>query len=118
MLTGMLQIECTSSVKPSHPSCTELLGKSLDYQKVGVRPVRYFCMHCKFQKRMQLSFKIRSHFMFLCCNFYLGGTQLHRGYCYEATMDDKPADISHLVFVIHGIGQMMETSSIVKSCNV
>ena len=56
--------------------------------------------------------------MFLCCNFYLGGTQLHRGYCYEATMDDKPADISHLVFVIHGIGQMMETSSIVKSCNV
>lgn len=29
-------------------------------------------------------------------------------------MDDKPADISHLVFVIHGIGQKMETGNIVK----
>lgn len=42
------------------------------------------------------------------------GTRLLRGYKYEAVMDDKPADISHLVFVIHGIGQKMETGNIVK----
>ena len=56
--------------------------------------------------------------LILSCPISIGGTQLHRGYCFEGTMDDKPADISHLVFVIHGIGQMMETSSIVKSCTV
>ncbi|KAL3874040.1 hypothetical protein ACJMK2_037104 [Sinanodonta woodiana] len=44
------------------------------------------------------------------------GTRLYRGYSYEAVMDDKPAEISHLVFVIHGIRQKMDSSSIVKSC--
>lgn len=50
------------------------------------------------------------------CLFYslTAGTRLLRGYKYEAVMDDKPADISHLVFVIHGIGQKMETGNIVK----
>ncbi|XP_056022566.1 phospholipase DDHD1-like isoform X2 [Ostrea edulis] len=42
------------------------------------------------------------------------GTKLLRGFKYEAVMDDKPSDISHLVFVIHGIGQKMETGNIVK----
>lgn len=31
-------------------------------------------------------------------------------------MDDKPVDITHLVFVVHGIGQKMDNSAIVKSC--
>ncbi|XP_064621214.1 phospholipase DDHD1-like isoform X2 [Lineus longissimus] len=45
-----------------------------------------------------------------------GGSKLHRGYYAEAKPDDKPPDITHLVFVIHGIGQKMETGSIIKSC--
>lgn len=44
------------------------------------------------------------------------GQKLQRGYRYEAVMDDKPPDITHLVFVVHGIGQKMETGSIIKSC--
>ncbi|XP_078000813.1 phospholipase DDHD1-like [Glandiceps talaboti] len=44
------------------------------------------------------------------------GTRLRRGYCLEAALDDKPPPISHLVFVVHGIGQKMDSSSIVKSC--
>ena len=32
--------------------------------------------------------------------FLTAGSHLHRGYCYEAVMDDKPVDITHLVFVI------------------
>ncbi|XP_063426380.1 phospholipase DDHD1-like [Mytilus trossulus] len=44
------------------------------------------------------------------------GSRLQRGYRYEAVMDDKPPDITHLVFVVHGIGQKMDTGSIVKSC--
>ncbi|XP_041353562.1 phospholipase DDHD1-like [Gigantopelta aegis] len=44
------------------------------------------------------------------------GTSLHRGYYCEAQMDDKPLDITHLVFVVHGIGQKMDTGAIVKCC--
>ncbi|CAC5358178.1 DDHD1 [Mytilus coruscus] len=44
------------------------------------------------------------------------GSRLQRGYRYEAVMDDKPPDITHLIFVVHGIGQKMDTGSIVKSC--
>ena len=47
---------------------------------------------------------------------FIAGTRLYRGYCYEATMEDKPPDISHLIFVVHGIGQKMDTGSIIKSC--
>ncbi|XP_078592111.1 phospholipase DDHD1-like isoform X2 [Branchiostoma floridae x Branchiostoma japonicum] len=42
------------------------------------------------------------------------GTKLYRGYRYEAKMDDKPSDITHLVLVIHGIGQKMDTGRIIK----
>ena len=45
-----------------------------------------------------------------------GGYRLQRGYKDDAKMDDKPPDISHLVFVVHGIGQKMETGSIIRSC--
>ncbi|KAJ8308504.1 hypothetical protein KUTeg_013378 [Tegillarca granosa] len=47
----------------------------------------------------------------------ISGSRIHRGYIHEAIMEDKPADISHLVFVIHGIGQKMETGNIVKRCH-
>ncbi|WAR19275.1 DDHD1-like protein [Mya arenaria] len=42
------------------------------------------------------------------------GSRVHRGYCLEAMMDDKPTDISHLIFVVHGIGQKMDTGHIVR----
>ena len=43
-------------------------------------------------------------------------TQLHRGYHTDASPDDKPHDITHLVFVVHGIGQLLHMSNIVRSC--
>ncbi|OPJ81383.1 hypothetical protein AV530_009846 [Patagioenas fasciata monilis] len=36
------------------------------------------------------------------------GTRLHRGYVEEATLEDKPPQISHIVFLVHGIGQKMD----------
>ena len=42
--------------------------------------------------------------------------QIHRGYHTVADPADKPPDISHLIFVVHGIGQLMHMSNIVKSC--
>ena len=51
------------------------------------------------------------------CLFSAAGTRLHRGFQSEATMDDKPPDITHLVFVIHGIGQKMETGKIIRCCS-
>lgn len=36
------------------------------------------------------------------------GTKLLRGYRELATDVDRPKDITHLVFVVHGIGQKMD----------
>lgn len=41
-------------------------------------------------------------------------TPLHRGYHTESCETDCPADITHLVFVVHGIGQLMNNS--IKEC--
>lgn len=50
------------------------------------------------------------------CNDLAVGTRLRRGYVHEAAIDDKPEDITHLVFVIHGIGQKMNQGNIIKRC--
>ncbi|XP_064599828.1 phospholipase DDHD1-like isoform X2 [Liolophura sinensis] len=72
------------------------VSKSLGFQKWALQPV---------------DSRFRSNAL------NVSGTRLQRGYCYEAIMDDKPADINHLVFVIHGIGQKMDTGSIVRCSN-
>ncbi|XP_061854912.1 phospholipase DDHD1 isoform X2 [Colius striatus] len=43
------------------------------------------------------------------------GTRLHRGYVEEATLEDKPPQTSHIVFVVHGVGQKMDQGSIIKN---
>ncbi|KAL3314271.1 Phospholipase ddhd1 [Cichlidogyrus casuarinus] len=45
------------------------------------------------------------------------GYRLVRGYNQFARIDDKPPDITHLCFVIHGIGQKLATGAIVKACS-
>lgn len=50
--------------------------------------------------------------------FQKTGYKLHRGYSIDATASDKPPDINHIVFVIHGIGQKMERGRIIKNCTV
>ncbi|XP_054386640.2 phospholipase DDHD1 isoform X4 [Pongo abelii] len=43
------------------------------------------------------------------------GTRLHRGYVEEATLEDKPSQTTHIVFVVHGIGQKMDQGRIIKN---
>ncbi|KAH0620231.1 hypothetical protein JD844_020295 [Phrynosoma platyrhinos] len=43
------------------------------------------------------------------------GTRLHRGYVEEATLEDKPSPTTHIVFVVHGIGQKMDQGRIIKN---
>ncbi|XP_063146610.1 phospholipase DDHD1 [Candoia aspera] len=43
------------------------------------------------------------------------GTRLHRGYVEEATVEDKPSPTTHIVFVVHGIGQKMDQGRIIKN---
>uniref|UniRef100_A0A8D2KH39 DDHD domain-containing protein n=1 Tax=Urocitellus parryii TaxID=9999 RepID=A0A8D2KH39_UROPR len=43
------------------------------------------------------------------------GTRLHRGYVEEATVEDKPSQTTHIVFVVHGIGQKMDQGRIIKN---
>ncbi|XP_044292136.1 phospholipase DDHD1 isoform X1 [Varanus komodoensis] len=43
------------------------------------------------------------------------GTRLHRGYVEEATLEDKPSPTTHIVFVVHGIGQKMDQGRIIRN---
>ncbi|XP_036140465.1 phospholipase DDHD1 isoform X2 [Monomorium pharaonis] len=43
------------------------------------------------------------------------GYRLKRGYKACASIDDKPRDIDHLVFVVHGIGQKRDTGKIIRN---
>ncbi|KAJ8289046.1 hypothetical protein COCON_G00017050 [Conger conger] len=43
------------------------------------------------------------------------GTRLHRGYVEEASLEDKPPQTTHIVFVVHGIGQKMDQGRIIKN---
>uniref|UniRef100_A0A3B1J484 DDHD domain containing 1 n=1 Tax=Astyanax mexicanus TaxID=7994 RepID=A0A3B1J484_ASTMX len=43
------------------------------------------------------------------------GTRLHRGYVEEASLEDKPPLTTHIVFVVHGIGQKMDKDRIIKN---
>ncbi|KAL4630375.1 phospholipase DDHD1 [Arapaima gigas] len=43
------------------------------------------------------------------------GTRLHRGFVEEASLEDKPPQTTHIVFVVHGIGQKMDQLRIIKN---
>lgn len=43
------------------------------------------------------------------------GYRLKRGYKTLANIEDKPRDIDHLVFVVHGIGQKRDTGKIIRN---
>lgn len=43
------------------------------------------------------------------------GYRLKRGYKIRASTEDKPRDIDHLVFVVHGIGQKRDTGKIIRN---
>ncbi|XP_071637489.1 phospholipase DDHD1 isoform X2 [Temnothorax longispinosus] len=43
------------------------------------------------------------------------GYRLKRGHKTRTSMEDKPRDIDHLVFVVHGIGQKRDTGKIIRN---
>ncbi|XP_061900451.1 phospholipase DDHD1-like [Entelurus aequoreus] len=46
------------------------------------------------------------------------GTRLHRGYVEEAAPEDTPPETTHLVFVVHGIGQKMDQGRIIRNTSM
>uniref|UniRef100_A0A672FK86 DDHD domain containing 1b n=1 Tax=Salarias fasciatus TaxID=181472 RepID=A0A672FK86_SALFA len=46
------------------------------------------------------------------------GTRLHRGYVEEAAPEDTPPDTTHIVFVVHGIGQKMDQGRIIRNTSM
>lgn len=61
----------------------------------------------------------------IICNFYINecfkitatGYRLRRGYKNAASLSEKPPDITHVVFVIHGIGQKIDRERIIRNTN-
>lgn len=47
--------------------------------------------------------------------FIATGYQLRRGYKIAAVKEDKPHDIDHIIFVVHGIGQKGDTGKIIRN---
>ena len=47
--------------------------------------------------------------------FIATGYQLRRGYKNAAVKEDKPHDIDHIIFVVHGIGQKGDTGKIIRN---
>ncbi|CAL8099836.1 unnamed protein product [Orchesella dallaii] len=45
------------------------------------------------------------------------GHRICRGYYKPASIVDRPSEIGHIVFVIHGIGHKMDTGRIVRNCS-
>ena len=43
------------------------------------------------------------------------GTRLHRGYVEDASPEDRFPQTTHVVFVVHGIGQKMDQGRIIKN---
>lgn len=52
---------------------------------------------------------------FTISKFVATGYRLKRGYKTHTSMEDKPRDIDHLVFVVHGIGQKQDTGKIIRN---
>ncbi|XP_034018164.1 phospholipase DDHD1b [Thalassophryne amazonica] len=46
------------------------------------------------------------------------GTRLHRGYVEEAAPEDAPPETTHIVFVVHGIGQKMDQGRIIRNTSM
>ncbi|XP_077408293.1 phospholipase DDHD1b isoform X2 [Vanacampus margaritifer] len=46
------------------------------------------------------------------------GTRLHRGYVEEAAPEDMPPETTHIVFVVHGIGQKMDQGRIIRNTSM
>lgn len=46
------------------------------------------------------------------------GTRLHRGYVEEAAPEDTPSETTHIVFVVHGIGQKMDQGRIIRNTSM
>ncbi|TRY86334.1 hypothetical protein DNTS_016137 [Danionella cerebrum] len=46
------------------------------------------------------------------------GTRLHRGYVEEAALEDTPPETTHIVFVVHGIGQKMDQGRIIRNTSM
>ncbi|XP_055017765.1 phospholipase DDHD1 [Boleophthalmus pectinirostris] len=43
------------------------------------------------------------------------GTRLHRGFVEDSSPEDRPPQTTHIVFVVHGIGQKMDQGRIIKN---
>ena len=46
------------------------------------------------------------------------GTRLHRGCVEEAAPEDTPPETTHIVFVVHGIGQKMDQGRIIRNTSM
>ena len=50
--------------------------------------------------------------------FLIAGERLFRGYKELCSHTDRLAEISHIIFVVHGVGQVVDDTTIIRNTNI
>ena len=50
--------------------------------------------------------------------FFYSGERLFRGYKELCSHTDRLCDITHIVFVVHGVGQVVDDTTIIRNTNI
>lgn len=75
------------------------------------------CIHKVLQNLLINCLLVHYFLLILHTSYFFSATgyRLYRGYKTPASLDDRPVDVTHLVFVIHGIGQKMDKDRIIRN---
>ena len=54
----------------------------------------------------------------LALNFLISGYRIFRGYKELCNAADRLPDVNHIVFVVHGVGQVIDDTTIIRNTNI
>lgn len=104
---------------PQQESMSRLLTSLESVQHIGLLRVFLFVsarvVHSISNLRFLLVWEVTMTIIISVAAASSSGTRLHRGYVEEASPEDRPPQTTHVVFVVHGIGQKMDQGRIIKN---
>ncbi|CAH8489511.1 unnamed protein product [Schistosoma rodhaini] len=108
-----------STIGVENYSDDNVCGSTVPKKRVPCQTIQFTDCHvdCYGENELYLYYESTSLYIRQKLGMQKVGTRLCRGFNYLALKEDKIADISHLCFVIHGIGQKMGTNLVLNNCN-
>lgn len=108
-----------STIGVENYSDDNVCGSTVPKKRVPCQTIQFTDCHvdCYGENELYLYYESTSLYIRQKLGMQKVGTRLCRGFNDLALKEDKIADISHLCFVIHGIGQKMGTNLVLNNCN-